>query len=322
MKAVIWTKYGAPDGLVLREVKKPSPKDNEILIKVKATTVTLGDCEMRSLNLPPAYKLPLRLYFGFKKPKRITLGQEFSGIIEKIGKNVKRFRIGDEIFGQTGITMGAYSEYFVLREKSIISFKPNNISFEEAACVPLGGLESLFFIKKSQVNSESKVLVIGAGGSIGTMGTQLFKLKGAKVTGVDTAKKFKTMKKAGADECIDYTKENYFESKNVYDIILDVVGKTPIKKGLNILKSNGLYLHANPKIYHMMFRRFLSCSENKKVIVKIDEESQQDLDYLKELLEKDKIKPIIDKIMPLEKIVEAHEYVEDGNKKGNLVIKI
>lgn len=322
MKAVIWTKYGEPNSLVLGEIEKPSPKNNEILIKIKATTVTLGDCEVRSLDLPLAFKLPIRLFLGVRKPRGFTLGQEFSGIVEQIGKDVTRFKAGDEIFGQTGIGMGAYSQFMTQPEKGIMAKKPSNISFEEAACVPLGGLESRHFIKQVDLKSSSDILVIGAGGSIGTMGIQLAKLTGAKITGVDTGGKFEVMKEAGADHLVDYTKEDYLNSGKAYDAILDVVGKTPLKKGMAVLKNKGVYMHANPKISHMIFRKYLNGPGGKRILVKINEQSQQDLDYLVTLLEKGKIKPIIDRILPLDKIVEAHEYVEAGLKKGNIVITV
>ena len=322
MKKVIWTEFGSPDVLKIGEAEKPVPGNREILIKVMATSVTLGDCEMRSLALPWAFKIPIRLMMGVTKPRGFTLGQEFAGIVQEIGKDVTRFKVGDEIFGQTGITMGAYSQYMTLPEKSIISKKPVSTSFEQAACVPLGGLEARHFVKRSGLGPGSKVLVIGAGGSIGTMAIQLFKLLGAEVTGVDGAEKFDAMKEAGADYCIDYTKQDYFINGQIYDGIFDVVGKTPLKKGLNILRNNGVYMHANPSISLMLFKRLRTGSGNKRILVKVEGQGQNDLDYLSVLLSDGKIKPIIDKIMYLEDIVEAHEYVESGKKKGNLAVKV
>ena len=322
MKAVIWTKYGTPDVLKIGKVEKPTPKDNEILMKVVATTVTLGDCEMRNLALPFAFKLPIMLFLGVFRPKKgNTLGQEFSGIVESIGKESTRVKVGDEIFGQTGITMGAYAQFLSIKENGIIAKKPSNISFEEAACVPLSGLEARYFTRKANIIKGGSVLVIGAGGSIGTMGIQLLKLGGAVVAGVDTHEKFDVMKEAGADRVIDYTKENYLERGEKYDVVFDVVGKIPLKRGLALLNPNGYYLHANPKISHILLNKWIGGSK-KNLIVKIDEQSQDDLDYLNGLLKTGKIKPIIDQIMPLERIAEAHEYVETGKKKGNLVIRV
>ena len=322
MKAIAWTKYGDPDVLVVKEIQKPSFKDNEILIKVKATTVTLGDCEIRSMSLPLAFKLPIKLFLGFRKPRSATLGQEFSGIVESVGKSITRFSKGDEVFGQTGMSMGAYSQYMIVPENGIITKKPENISFEEATCVPLGGLEAWHFLKQSDIDKTSKVLVIGAGGSIGTMGIQLAKYLDANVTGIDREEKFSAMKQAGADNCIDYTKEDYMNSGVLYDAILDVVGKTPLRSGLRLLKEKGLYMHANPKVSQMLFKYFISKSSGKKIMIKVSEQSQNDLDVLKTMLEEGKIKPIIDKVMPLEEIVKAHKYVEAGHKKGNLVIRV
>jgi len=322
MVKILWTKYGAPEVLKIGEAEKPTPKKNEVLIKIMATSVTLGDCEMRSLSLPLIFRIPIRFAIGFMKPRGGTLGQEFAGIIAETGVDVTRFKKGDEVFGQTGITMGAYAQYMTLKENSTVAIKPKNISFEQAACVPLGGLESRFFTKQSGLKRGSRVLVIGAGGSIGTMGIQLLKLLGAEVTGVDTKEKFDAIKEAGADNFIDYTKQDYFNSDERYDGILDVVGKTPLKDGLELLKTNGVYMHANPKVSQMMFRKSLGKDGNKRIIVKIDEESQADLDYLSDLLENGKIKPVIDKVLYLENIVEAHEYVEAGKKKGNLAITV
>lgn len=323
MKAVIWTKYGAPDVLKIGEIQKPSPKDNEILIKVIATTVTLGDCEMRSLSLPIAFKLPIKLIFGITKPKNnTTLGQEFSGVVEDVGANVTRFKKGDEIFGQTDITMGAYSQYMTLKANGTIANKPKNMSFEQVACIPLGGLESQYYTNQLSAIKDGSVIVIGAGGSIGTMGIQLLKLLGYEVTGVDTSEKFKVMKEAGADNFIDYTKENYLQSGLKYDVVFDVVGKNPLNQSLELLKSDGVYLHANPKISHMLFKRFISNSKGKKIIIKGSAESQNGLEHLITLFNQGKINPIIDKVMSLDQIVKAHKYVEAGKKCGNLVIKI
>ena len=322
MKAVIWTKYGKPDVLKLGNIDKPIIKDSEILVQVKATTVTMGDCEMRSLDLPLLFSIPLRFYLGFFKPKNSkTLGQEFAGVVAEIGRNVTRFKPGDEVFGQTSVEMGAYAQYMKLSEKSLITLKPKNISFQEAACTPLGGLESIYYINKANIKKGDRVLIVGAGGSIGTMGIQLLKMLGANVTGVDTGDKFEVMKNSGADIVIDFTKENYLESDLKYDAIFDVVGKNPLKKELRLLKSGGVYLHMNPKIRHMIFRSILGGAD-KKIIIKVEEQKPDDLDYLADLLRKEKIKSVIDKIMPLDRIAEAHEYVEEGKKKGNLVITV
>ena len=323
MKAVIWTKYGTPDVLTIGEVKKPIPKDDEILIKVKATTVSFGDCEMRALKLAFVFKLMIRLMQGIRKPRKgTTLGQEFSGVVEQTGAKVTRFKKGDRVFGQTDVKMGAYAQFMTIKGTATIAEIPKNVSFEQAVCLPLGGLEARYYIRKANLKAGSSVLVIGAGGSIGTMGIQLLKLNGAKVTAVDTGEKFDVMKQAGADKLIDYTKQDYFDGRQAYDGILDVVGKTSLKKGIALLKDGGVYMHANPKVSHMLFRRDLSGTGEKKIIIKKYEESQADLKYLSDLLKEGTIAPIIDRTMTLEEIVQAHYYVEAGKKKGNLVIKV
>ena len=322
MKAVIWTGYGTPDVLKVGDVPKPVPKGNVILIKIIATTASLGDCELRSLSLPLAFRLPIRLFLGVLRPKEgKTLGQEFAGIVEAVGNDAERFDIGDEVFGQTDFNMGAYAQFMTIKQDATIALKPKNISFEEAACVPLGGLEARHYIRKADLKKRSEVLVIGAGGSIGTMAIQLLKLDGAKVTAVDTGEKFEVMKQAGADSVIDYTKENYISGGKAYDAVLDVVGKIPLKSGLSLLKKGGVYMHANPKISHMLFHKRIG-GRDKRIVVKIDEQSQGDLEYLADLLDKEMIKPLIDKTMPLAQIAQAHEYVEAGKKKGNLVIRV
>ena len=321
MKAVIWTAYGPPDVMKIGEADKPAIKNNEILVRVAATTATLGDCEMRALALPLAFRLPMRVYLGFRKPRGFTLGQEFSGTVEEAGGGVKRFAPGDEVFGQTGPGMGAYAQYIALKDDAIVVKKPGNVSFEEAACLPLGGLEAKYFIEKSGLRAGSRVLVIGAGGSIGTMAIQLLKLRGAGVTAVDTGAKFAVMKDAGADHLIDYTQTDYLRGGARYDGIFDVVGKAPLKRGAAILAAGGVYMHANPKISQMIFRR-LPGGRGKRIIIKAGEQSSADLQGLAELMASGKIKPLIDRVMPLEDIVQAHQYVQAGRKKGNLVITV
>jgi len=258
----------------------------------------------------------------FKPRKGSALGQEFSGIVDTVGSNVTAFKEGDEVFGQTDFKMGAYAQYLKLPAKGMIAKKPPNISFEEAACVSLGGLESWYFLKEAKLKENNRILIIGAGGSIGTMGIQLAKILGAEVTGVDIGEKSETIKKAGADYFIDYTKEDYLNSGKTYDAILDVVGKTSLKRGLAILNEKGVYMQANPKTYQMLFKGLINPPQGKRIVFKRDEQAKRDLDELREFLEKGKIKPIIDKVMQLENVIEAHKYVEAGKKKGNLVLRV
>ena len=321
MKTALWTGYGPPEVLRLGEREKPVPKANEILIKIKYTTVTLGDCEMRALALPAVYRLPIRAYMGFGKPRGFTLGQEFAGIVEEIGSAVTRFAAGDAVLGQTGVSMGAYAQYLAVKENAILVKKPENVGFAEAACLPLGGLEAKYFIDRSGLQAGSKALVIGAGGSIGTMAIQLLKLLGAEVSAVDTGAKFAVMREAGADQLIDYTKTNYLHGEPVYDGIFDVVGKTPLKRGTAMLRPGGVYMHANPKISQMIFRRFYT-GGGKRLLFKTGEQNPANLQALADLMAGGKISPLIDQIMPLDEIVRAHHYVEAGKKNGNLVISV
>ncbi len=333
MKAVVWTKYGPPDVLQLKEVEKPTPKDNEILIKIHATTVTSGDCEQRDLKLSFLYRLLLRLYIGVRRPTRITiLGMELSGEIESIGKDVTRFKEGDHIFAATGfIDMGAYAEYICLPEKTVegdnsrnsqVALKPTNMTHEEAAPVPVGGLEALNFLRKGNVQSGQTVLINGAGGTIGTYAIQLAKYFGAEVTAVESTEKLDMLRSLGADQVIDYTKEDFTKTGETYDFIVDVVSKSSFLGSLKSLKENGTYLIANPKLSQRIRKRKVSKKSNKTVVFGSTYPKTEDLLFLKELIETEKLKSVIDRRYPLEQIVEAHEYVESGDKKGHVVITI
>ena len=255
MKAIIWTKYGSPDGLQLREVEKPTPKDNEVLIKVHAATAATPDSEFRRLKLPPLFAIPLRLYIGFIKPTRITiLGTEFAGEIESVGRDVTGHKPGDQVFGYTGLAMGTYAEYICLAEKpsgmaGVVGKKPVNMSYEEAAAVPFGGLEALHTLGKIDIQPGQKVLIVGAGGSIGTWTVQLAKLYGAEVTGVDHTSKLDMLRSIGADHVIDYTKEDFTKNGKTYDVILDTIAKSPFSGSIRSLNENGSYLNANLGVF-------------------------------------------------------------------------
>jgi 2-desacetyl-2-hydroxyethyl bacteriochlorophyllide A dehydrogenase len=323
MKAIVWTQYGPPDVLQLREVETPTPKDNEVLIKVHATTVTAGDCEMRSLNLPLLLQLPLRMYNGLRKPKRITiLGQELAGEIESVGNSVTLFKKGDHVFAATGFGFGAYAEYICLPEDGVIARKPANMTFEEAAAVPVGGLNALHFLRKATIQKGQTVLINGAGGSIGTIAVQLAKSFGADVTGVDSTKKLDMLQSIGADQVIDYTHENFTTSDEMYDVIFDVVGKGSFSDCMRSLKKNGIYLLGNPTLSRSLRGRWTSMTSTRKVIGGTASYKREDLIYLKELIEAEKIKSVIDRRYSLEHIAEAHRYVETGQKKGNVVITV
>jgi len=326
MKAIVWTKYGSPDGLQLQEVATPTPKDNEILIKVHAATASTADTEFRRLKLPLLFAIPLRLYLGLRKPTRITiLGTEFAGEIVATGKEVTRYQPSDQVFGYTGLGMGTYAEYLCLSEKpsalaSVMAEKPANIPYEEAAAVPFGGLEALHALRKANIQRGQKVLIVGAGGSIGTYSVQLAKHYGAEVTAVDKPGKLEMLRSIGADHVIDYTQEDFTKSGQTYDVILDTAGKSSFSGSLRSLKENGTYLNANPGLFSRVRRT--SKRSSKRVIPWTAGYTANNLLALKELIEAGTIKAIIDRRYPLEQTAEAHRYVETGQKKGNVIIAV
>ncbi|MFX0012252.1 MAG: NAD(P)-dependent alcohol dehydrogenase [Candidatus Hermodarchaeota archaeon] len=323
MKAMIWTKYGPPEVLQLEEIEKPIPKDNEILLKIYSTTVTMGDCEMRNLSFSPSLAFLMRLITGLRKPKRIKiLGQEVAGEIEEVGKDVTLYKKGDQIFGHTGFNMGAYAEYLCLPEDSIIAIKPSNMTYEEAAAVPLGGLNALYFLKKANIRSGQKVLINGAGGSIGTFAVQIAKTYGAIVTGVDSTDKLDMLRSIEIDQVVDYTQEDFTKSGEKYNVIFDVVRKSSFSGCVKSLKRNGIYLQINHGFFRRIRGHWVSLTSSRKIIGGTISEGIKDLFYLKELIEAEKIKSIIDKRYTMEQLVEAHEYVETGQKKGNVAIII
>ncbi|MBU0490586.1 MAG: NAD(P)-dependent alcohol dehydrogenase [Chloroflexi bacterium] len=327
MKAIVWTKYGPPDVLQLQEVEKPTPKDNEVLIRIIATTVTAGDCEQRSLKLPFWLALPMRAYVGLERPRRITiLGMECAGEIEAVGPDVKRFRPGDQVFAATGfVDMGPCAEYICLAEEpdqGALAIKPVNITYEQAAAVPVGGLEALHFLRLGNAQSGQKVLINGAGGTIGTFAVQLAKYFGAEVTAVDSTEKLDLLRSIGADQVIDYTRGDFTTSGQTYDIIFDVVGKSPFSRSVRSLEQNGRYLIANPGVSQMIRGRWTSMISSKKVICGAASPKTEDILLLKELIEAGRLKSVIDRRYPLEQTAEAHRYVEKGHKKGHVVITV
>ena len=326
MKAIVWTKYGSPDVLQLKEVETPAPRENEVLIKIHAATASTADTEFRRLKLPFFFAFFLRLYLGFTRPTRITiLGTEFAGEIVEVGKEITQYKPGDQVYGYTGLGMGTYAEYLCLPDKpsalaSVMAKKPVNVTYEEAAAVPFGGLEALHSLRQANIQRGQKVLIVGAGGSIGTYSVQLAKHYGAEVTGVDKPGKLEMLRSIGADHVIDYTKEDFTKNSQTYDVILDTINKSPFLRSLRSLKEHGTYLNANPGLFGGLWMRLTPKSSSKRVIRWTAGYTVNNLLAVKELVESGTIKPVIDRTYPLEQIVEAHRYVDTGNKKGNVVI--
>jgi NADPH:quinone reductase-like Zn-dependent oxidoreductase len=323
MKAVVCIKYGAPDVLQLKEVEKPAPKGDEVLIRIYATTVTSADVRLRSSTFGPLFWLPARIAMGITGPRRTIPGGEFAGEVEAVGQDVKRFKEGDHVFGSNGFGRGANAEYICLPEEGTLAIKPANVTYEEAAAVPFGGFSALFFLRdKGKIQNGQKVLIIGASGSVGTASIQVAKYFGAEVTGVCSTTNLELVKSLGADKVIDYTQEDFTKSGETYDIIFDTVGKRSFSHCKDSLKQEGVYLSTLPTLPLLLQMMWTSRLGSKKAIYGIAPERTEDLILLKELIEAGKIKSVIDRRYPLEQIAEAHGYVEKGHKKGNVVVTL
>ena len=320
MKAIEFPQYGAPEVLQFNEIEKPKPQDNEVLIIIKATTVTSADCRIRSLNVPFGFKLITRLVFGFNKPKKTILGVEFSGVIEEKGKDVKQFAIGDHVFGSSD-KFGCHAEYIALAEDGVIAIKPNNMTFEEAAAVPFGALSSLVYLRDfGKIQDGQKVLINGASGCLGTYAVQLAKNYGAEVTGVCSTSNIDMVKSLGADNVIDYTQDDFTNNNEQYDIIFDTVGKIYFSHCKKSLTKNGRFLMAAaglPQYIQVLITMIFS---KKKSIGGMAIFKKNDLHFIQGLIEEDKIKAVIDKRFPLDQADQAHKYVDKGHKKGNVVL--
>lgn len=325
MKAVIFEEYGPPEVLQMAEIEKPLPKDKEVLVEIHATTITAEDPKMRGFNHPTLLKFPVGLMFGFKKPKQPILGIEFSGVVEKVGAKVTKYKLGDQVFGYTGLTFGAYAEYKCIPENGLMSLKPKNLSFVESASLINGPLSAYTYLKKKgKIKNGDEILIYGASGSIGTAAVQLAKYFGATVTGVCSAKNLELVKSIGADFVIDYTKEDFTESSKNYDIIFDCVGKTSMQKCMIRLKPKGKYLLTEFGFSHILGALYTAFFKSKKIIVASSNFywEEDDLILFKQLAEKRVLKPVIDRIYSLEEIVKAHNYVELGHKVGNVAILV
>lgn len=331
MKAIVCTEYGPPDVLQLREVEKPAPKDNEVLVRIFATSVTYGDLVARNFkaisprkfNMPFLFWIFAKVAFGLSKPKITVLGSEFAGEIEAVGKDVTRFRKGDQVFGYLGQSMGAYAEYRCLPEDGVLATKPANMTFEEAAVVPYGAMTALSLLKKGNIQRGQKVLINGASGAIGSAAVQLAKSHfGADVTGVCSTPRLELVKSLGADRVIDYTTEDFTKSGETYDLIFDILGKSSFSHCKSSLSQNGRYLLASFKMKQLFQMLWTSVIGGKKVICALAPERAEDLVFIKELIEAGKIRAAVDRRYPLEQAAEAHKYVEQGLKKGHIVITL
>jgi NADPH:quinone reductase-like Zn-dependent oxidoreductase len=331
MKAIVYTEYGPPDVLQLKEVAKPDPKEDEVLIRIYATSVNYGDLVARNFkeisprkfNMPFLFWLLAKISFGIRKPKISILGSEFAGEVESTGKDVKSFKQGDQVFGYLGQSMGAYAEYLSVPEDGVLAIKPANMSSEEAAVVPMGAIMALYLLReKGNIQSGQKVLINGASGSIGSAAVQLAKYYGAEVTGVCSTPRLEFVKSLGADKVIDYTKEDFTQSGETYDLIFDILGKSSFSRCKSSLSQNGHCLYASFKMRQIFQMLWTSMTSSKKVICALAPGSTEDLVSVKELIEAGKIKAAIDRCFPLEQTAEAHRYVETGLKKGHIAITV
>ncbi|MDA1763381.1 NAD(P)-dependent alcohol dehydrogenase [Bacillus cereus] len=301
MKAIICTKYGPPNVLQLQNIEKPKPKKNEVLVKIHATSVSTGDCRIRGFNSPLLFWIPMRIILGFRKPRKPILGVELSGEIEDIGTDVTQFKKGDPVFALTELNLGGYAEYTCIHESGLIALKPTNVTYEEAAVIPFGGTSALHFLRKGQIKKGQRVLIYGASGSVGTAAVQLAKYFGATVTAICSSSNFDLVTGLGADNVIDYMKEDFTKQGEHYDIIFDAVGKYKKSLCTDALMPNGKYVSVNG------------------MMAKV---SKEDMNLLKQLAETEKLKPVIDRTYRLEEVAEAHTYVEMGHKKGNVSITL
>lgn len=322
MKVCVYERYGPPEVLQLKEVEKPTPKNNEVLIKTRATTVTSGDWRVRSLNVPTGFGLIIRLVLGVSRPKQPILGTELAGVVESVGKDVRKFKVGDQVFAFSDTAMGCHAEYKCMPEDGAVALKPANLTFDEAAALSFGGMTALDFFNRAKLQRGERVLINGASGGVGTAAVQLARHFGADVTGVCSTANVELVRSLGASHVIDYTKEDFTQNGETYDVIVDTVGTAPFPRSKASLKEGGRLLMVLAGLPDMLQIPWVSMTSGKKVIAGPAATRTEDLRFLAKLAETGEFKSVIDRRYPFEQIAEAHRYVDTGRKKGNVIITL
>ena len=324
MRAVVLTAYGPADSLEVRDVPDPTPRAGEVLIRVVATTVTMGDTELRSLSMPWLFSLPLRMWLGFGAPRPGTiLGMELAGVVEAVGEGVVGFQVGDAVAGASGMGFGTYAELVCAPADRLLVHKPDSVSFAVAATAPTGGLAAVGYLRKGRIEQAKTVLIRGASGSIGTFAVQVAKHRGAHVTGVCGPDGVERVRGLGADVVLDYTQRDFTESDETYDLMLDVVGRMPISRCLRAVAPGGTYVRGTvPGVWELLVALWFNLTSRKRVVLGDAGESVEDLRALMGLLESGQVESVIDRTYPLEQIVDAHRYVETGHKQGHVVVTV
>lgn len=324
MKAVVLTRYGPADGLQLRDVPRPEPGPGELLVAVRATTVTRGDTELRALDLPWLFKLPIRLWLGFWGPRKHTiLGMEMSGVVEAVGEGVEAFAVGDAVLGTSDMGLSTYAQYVVVKADGLVASKPEALTFEQAAAIPIGGLAALGYLLEGGVETAKRVLVRGATGSIGSFAVQIAKHFGAHVTAVCPSQGVAQAAELGADEVLDYSRQDFDATGQTWDLILDVVGRTPIARCLKVLEPGGRYVRATvPGLLQVLAVLWTRMTSDKRVIMGDSGDTPQRLRQLVAMIEAGDVEPVVDRTYALQEVADAHRYVEQGHKQGNVVLTV
>jgi NADPH:quinone reductase-like Zn-dependent oxidoreductase len=320
MKAIVCERYGPSDTMSLRDIHQPMPKSKEVLVRIHAATVTTGDCEIRRFNIPFLFWIPLRLIMGITRPRPGIFGQEYAGRVETVGSDVQGFKKGDAVFGPTTMRLGAYAEFICLPEFYLTPFNPDRMTFEQAATIPTGGINGLHLIQKANIHPGDKVLINGAGGSIGTYALQFAKLLGAEISCVDKGSKLEMLLALGADKVIDCTKEDFTKNGEQYDVIVDIAGKSSYSRCIKMLTRKGRYVLGNPSVTGMFRAIWTSWVTDKEVFFQLAKYTQSSRIYIRDQIETGRIVPFIDKSFTLERVPEAHRYVDTGLKRGNVTI--